>query len=86
MRAFHGQKETVAPHIARTLLEAQLRKAKGVVGVMGYYDRLEVNHPDRSYEWLIDQVKKRLDSTHAEGQRVKQEAAFSKELARVAQP
>ena len=35
-----------------------------MVGVMGYYDRLEVNRPDRSYEWLIDQVKKRLDRIH----------------------
>eukprot|EP00969_Alexandrium_andersonii_P288679 12761498-Alexandrium_andersonii.AAC.1 len=40
---------------------------------MDYYDRLEVNHPDRSYEWLITQVKKRLGRIHAEGQRVKQE-------------
>eukprot|EP00969_Alexandrium_andersonii_P278107 12293668-Alexandrium_andersonii.AAC.1 len=66
MRVFHGQKETVAPHIARALLKAQLCKVKGMVGVMDYYDRLEVNHPDRSYEWLIAQVKKRLGRIHAE--------------------
>eukprot|EP00969_Alexandrium_andersonii_P360277 15454969-Alexandrium_andersonii.AAC.1 len=80
------RKVTVAPHIARTLLEAQLRKAKGMVGAMDYYDRLGPSHPDRSYEWLIDQVKRRLDRIHAEGQRAKQETAFNKELTRIAQP
>eukprot|EP00969_Alexandrium_andersonii_P312952 13827754-Alexandrium_andersonii.AAC.2 len=54
-----GQKETVAPHVVRSLLEAQLHKAKEIVGVMGYYDRPDVSHPDRSNEWLTDQVKKR---------------------------
>eukprot|EP00969_Alexandrium_andersonii_P053269 2340959-Alexandrium_andersonii.AAC.1 len=30
-----------------------------MVCVVGYCDQLDVSHPDRSYEWLIDQVKKR---------------------------
>eukprot|EP00969_Alexandrium_andersonii_P005341 232258-Alexandrium_andersonii.AAC.1 len=32
MKAFHAPKETVAPRIAHAALEAQLRKAKGMVG------------------------------------------------------
>eukprot|EP00975_Prorocentrum_lima_P056655 11884138-Prorocentrum_lima.AAC.1 len=44
----------------------ELRKCGAFKLKLEYYDTLEDNHPDKSYEWLVTQIqryieKKRLD-------------------------
>eukprot|EP00969_Alexandrium_andersonii_P111529 4925823-Alexandrium_andersonii.AAC.1 len=58
MKIYQGQyDQSVPPTLARGTLLAHLRKATGLVSEIDRYDRLPLNHPDRSYEWLIAAVR-----------------------------
>ena len=53
--------EVPSTSVLQTLFRKQIAKSVSLRDQLSYYERLDVGHPDKTYDWLISIVRKRLE-------------------------
>ena len=73
MRIFGGQRVRIDDITARESLYNQLRKAPQLRYTIEHVDRMKIDDPDRTYQWLLSEFVRHLDRTRMEWQRGQEE-------------
>ncbi len=72
--------------VLHVLLLLQLRQSKSLQQDLAYYDRFDVQHGDRSYEFLLSCVGRLLDRKRLETSRAESAKGLGKSLSDPASP